>query len=77
MGEVHHPHDAEDQREAYPQERISPSEHEGVQAMLEELGHWESAVGDGSRSNEGIAPSRRREWVGYTHELPLPARGER
>jgi hypothetical protein len=77
MGEVHHPHDAEDQREAYPQERVDPSEQEGVEAMLEELGHKESAVGDGSRPTKVSRRREWREWVGYTHELPLPARGER
>jgi len=34
VGEVHHPHDAEDQRQADAQQRIGPAEDEGVDAVL-------------------------------------------
>ena len=40
VGEVDHAHDAEDQREPDPEQRVGPSQHEGVEAMLEELVQW-------------------------------------
>ena len=39
VGEVHHPHDAEDQRQPDAQQRIGAAQDEGVEAMLKELVH--------------------------------------
>ena len=39
VGEIHHPHDAEDQRQADAEQRVNAAEHEGVHTMLEEFVH--------------------------------------
>jgi hypothetical protein len=39
MGEVHHPHDAEDERQPNAQQGINAAEHESVYAMLEKFLH--------------------------------------
>ena len=39
VGEVHHPHDAEDQRQADAEQRVRAAQHERVEAVLEELVH--------------------------------------
>ena len=38
MGEIHHPHDAEDEREPDAQKRISAAEDQRVRDVLEKLG---------------------------------------
>ncbi len=39
MGEIHHAHDAEDQRQPNAEQGIGPAEHDGIEQMLEELVH--------------------------------------
>ena len=39
VGEVHHPHDAEDQRQADAQQRVGAAQDERVEAVLEQLIH--------------------------------------
>ena len=80
VGEVDHAHDAEDQREADPQQRIGPSQHEGVEAMLEELGHGDG-IGVGRETTlsrrrgdaSGLATLGRMSW--WDHLSPRAGRG--
>ena len=39
MGEIHHAHDAEDQRQPDPEQGVGAAEHDGIEKMLEELVH--------------------------------------
>src|SRR5579863_4993397 len=39
VGEVHHPHDAEDERQSNAQQRVDAAEHKGVHTMLEKFVH--------------------------------------
>jgi hypothetical protein len=39
VGEIHHPHDAENQSEADAEQRIGSAQDDGVHEVLEELVH--------------------------------------
>ena len=39
MGEIHHPHDAENQRQPDAEQGVGSAEHDGIEEVLEELVH--------------------------------------
>jgi hypothetical protein len=39
MGEIHHAHDAENQRQPDAEQGVGSAEHDGIEQMLEELVH--------------------------------------
>jgi hypothetical protein len=49
MGEVHHPHDAEDQRQPDAQQRVGAAEDDGIDQVLEKLVHLPIAGVDAAR----------------------------
>src|SRR5579871_6560011 len=63
MGEIHHPHDAEDQGQADAEERVDAAEHERVQAMLEEFSHGRRHLRTVTRwtAVRGLRPQALRE----------------
>src|SRR5262249_55744127 len=70
VGEVHHVHQPEDEREPDAQQRVRPAEHQAVHQVLKELVHY-------FRANSGNATFPSRIWTmkidGLLWPLSLPA----
>jgi hypothetical protein len=79
MGEIHHPHDAEDERQADAEQRVNAAEHELVYAMLEEFVHAGvtrncSLIGGHSWPEETYPSREQRQCCIKSHSPTLETR---